>query len=230
MAERDAILGDVIDEVFGLGPLEPLLRDPTISDILVNTYKQVYVERSGKLERLPTSFQDDRAPDARHRPHRQRRRPPRRRQLADGRRPPAGWLARQRDHPAAGGGWPAALDPPFPGGTSEGRGPAADPIADPPDARVPRALRTLAAQHADQRRHRRRQDDAAQRAVELHLGARAHRHDRRRRRIAAPSGARRPARDAAAQRRRQGRDPAAAARDQLAAYASRPHRRRRGPR
>jgi pilus assembly protein CpaF len=60
MAERDAILGDVIDEVFGLGPLEPLLRDPTISDILVNTYKQVYVERSGKLERLPTSFQDDR--------------------------------------------------------------------------------------------------------------------------------------------------------------------------
>ena len=59
MTERDAILGDVIDEVFGLGPLEPLLRDPTISDILVNTYKQVYVERSGKLERLPTTFQDD---------------------------------------------------------------------------------------------------------------------------------------------------------------------------
>ena len=60
MTEREAILGDVIDEVFGLGPLEPLLRDATISDILVNTYKQVYVERSGKLERLPTAFQDDR--------------------------------------------------------------------------------------------------------------------------------------------------------------------------
>jgi pilus assembly protein CpaF len=60
MSERDAILGDVIDEVFGLGPLEPLLRDASISDILVNTYKQVYVERSGKLERLPTTFQDDR--------------------------------------------------------------------------------------------------------------------------------------------------------------------------
>ena len=59
MSERDAILGDVIDEVFGLGPLEPLLRDPTVSDILVNTYKQVYVERSGQLERLPTTFQDD---------------------------------------------------------------------------------------------------------------------------------------------------------------------------
>src|SRR3982750_420465 len=57
--EREAILGDVIDEVFGLGPLEPLLRDPGVSDILVNTHKQVYVERSGKLERLPTTFQDD---------------------------------------------------------------------------------------------------------------------------------------------------------------------------
>ena len=59
MSERDVILGEVIDEVFGLGPLEPLLRDPTISDILVNTYKQLYVERSGRLERLPTTCQDD---------------------------------------------------------------------------------------------------------------------------------------------------------------------------
>src|SRR5690242_4137307 len=59
MSEREAILGDVIDEVFGLGPLEPLLRDPGVSDILVNTHKQVYVERAGKLERLPTTFQDD---------------------------------------------------------------------------------------------------------------------------------------------------------------------------
>ncbi len=59
MSERDAVLGDIIDEVFGLGPLEPLLRDTSVSDILVNTYKNVYVERSGKLERLPTTFQDD---------------------------------------------------------------------------------------------------------------------------------------------------------------------------
>jgi pilus assembly protein CpaF len=60
MSERDAVLGDIIDEVFGLGPLEPLLRDTSVSDILVNTYKHVYVERGGKLERLPTTFQDDR--------------------------------------------------------------------------------------------------------------------------------------------------------------------------
>src|SRR3954468_8227311 len=59
MPEREVILSDVIGEVFGLGPLEPLLRDPGISDILVNTYKSVYVERAGKLERLPTTFQDD---------------------------------------------------------------------------------------------------------------------------------------------------------------------------
>src|SRR3954453_4180178 len=59
MSERESFFADVIDEVFGLGPLEPLLRDPTISDILVNTYKNVYVERHGKLERLPTTFQDD---------------------------------------------------------------------------------------------------------------------------------------------------------------------------
>src|SRR5260370_6092078 len=59
MSEREAFYADVIDEVFGLGPLEPLLRDASVSDILVNTYKNVYVERQGKLERLPTTFQDD---------------------------------------------------------------------------------------------------------------------------------------------------------------------------
>jgi pilus assembly protein CpaF len=60
LAEREAIVEDVLDEVFGFGPLEPLLRDPTVNDILVNTYKQVYVERNGVLERVPTGFQDDR--------------------------------------------------------------------------------------------------------------------------------------------------------------------------
>ena len=60
MTEREAILGDVVDEVFGLGPLEPLLRDPGISDILVNTYRNVFVERAGVLERVVATFQDDR--------------------------------------------------------------------------------------------------------------------------------------------------------------------------
>ena len=59
LGERDILFGELIDEVFGLGPLEPLLRDPTISDILVNTHKHVFVERNGVLERVGTSFQDD---------------------------------------------------------------------------------------------------------------------------------------------------------------------------
>ena len=57
--ERDAIIGDVLDEVFGLGPLEPLLRDKTVNDVLVNTWQHVFVERKGKLERVPGAFQDD---------------------------------------------------------------------------------------------------------------------------------------------------------------------------
>ena len=57
--EKDRLCREVLHEVFGLGPLEPLLRDASVSDILVNTFKNVYVERAGKLERLPTTFQDD---------------------------------------------------------------------------------------------------------------------------------------------------------------------------
>ena len=47
--DREHLAHDILDEVFGLGPLEPLLHDPTVSDILVNTYKMVYVERRGRL-------------------------------------------------------------------------------------------------------------------------------------------------------------------------------------
>lgn len=57
--ERQQICDEVLDEVFGLGPLEPLLQDPTVSDILVNTHKQVYVERKGQLELTNVTFKDD---------------------------------------------------------------------------------------------------------------------------------------------------------------------------
>jgi pilus assembly protein CpaF len=60
LGEREMLFMEVIDDVFGLGPLEPLLRDPSISDILVNTYKNVFVERGGVLEKVSTNFQDDR--------------------------------------------------------------------------------------------------------------------------------------------------------------------------
>ncbi len=57
--EKQQISEEVLDEVFGLGPLEPLLQDPSISDILVNTHKQVYIERKGLLELTSVRFRDD---------------------------------------------------------------------------------------------------------------------------------------------------------------------------
>jgi pilus assembly protein CpaF len=59
LQERERLALEVLDEVFGLGPLEPLLKDPTISDILVNTHKDVYVERRGLLERTNVQFRDE---------------------------------------------------------------------------------------------------------------------------------------------------------------------------
>jgi pilus assembly protein CpaF len=58
--ERDQVVKQVLDEIFGLGPLEPLIKDPEVSDILVNTARTVFIERHGKLERTDVVFQDDR--------------------------------------------------------------------------------------------------------------------------------------------------------------------------
>jgi pilus assembly protein CpaF len=59
LQERERLAQEVLDEVFGLGPLEPLLADPTVSDILVNGHKHVYVERKGLLEQTGIQFRDD---------------------------------------------------------------------------------------------------------------------------------------------------------------------------
>jgi pilus assembly protein CpaF len=59
-SEREQLVKEVLDETFGLGPLEPLLRDPTITDILINGCKTIYVERNGRLERVDTTFSDER--------------------------------------------------------------------------------------------------------------------------------------------------------------------------
>ncbi|MFY9691732.1 MAG: CpaF family protein [Candidatus Acidiferrales bacterium] len=59
LQERERLVQEVLDEVFGLGPLEPLLADSTVADILVNTYKHVYIERRGMLEETPIQFRDD---------------------------------------------------------------------------------------------------------------------------------------------------------------------------
>src|SRR5207245_4275797 len=59
LPERDRIIEEILDEVFGLGPLEPLLKDTAITDILVNNYTKVYVERRGVLQRSSVQFKDD---------------------------------------------------------------------------------------------------------------------------------------------------------------------------
>src|ERR1044071_4599307 len=59
VAERERLVNDVQHELFGLGPLEPLLADPTISDILVNSHRKIYIERRGKLEATEVAFKDD---------------------------------------------------------------------------------------------------------------------------------------------------------------------------
>jgi len=58
-ADRDRLVNDVQHELFGLGPLEPLLADPTVCDILVNSHGKIYVERRGKLEVTDVAFKDD---------------------------------------------------------------------------------------------------------------------------------------------------------------------------
>src|SRR5216683_4363535 len=57
--EREDLVREVQDETFGLGPIEPLMQDPTVADILVNGAHEVYVERRGKLERTNAIFRDD---------------------------------------------------------------------------------------------------------------------------------------------------------------------------
>jgi pilus assembly protein CpaF len=60
LSERTQLVDDILDELLGLGPIEPLLKDTTVTDILVNTHRQVFVERGGRLSVTPVQFKDDR--------------------------------------------------------------------------------------------------------------------------------------------------------------------------
>src|SRR3954468_11260449 len=60
LSERERLVSEVIDETFGLGPLEPLMRDPLVTDIMINGAKSAYVEGGGRLERVNVSFHDER--------------------------------------------------------------------------------------------------------------------------------------------------------------------------
>ena len=57
--EKSKLIVDIVDELLGYGPIEPLLKDPSVNDILVNTFNQVYVERNGLLELTDVKFRDD---------------------------------------------------------------------------------------------------------------------------------------------------------------------------
>ena len=202
-SERERLVNEVLDETFGLGPLEPLMRDPTITDILINGPKTVYVERNGRLEQADVVVPRRPAPAADHPADRRPGRPARRRDEPDGRRPPARRQPRQRHHPAAGPGRRPGVDPPLRRQAAPGRR-----TWSPSKSITPEMVEFLAAcvqgaaQHAHLRRHRQRQDDAAQRPVGVHSRRRARRHHRGRRRAAAAAAARRPAGDPAGQHRR----------------------------
>src|SRR6516162_1507191 len=60
LSEQERLVNEVLDETFGMGPLETLMRDPTITDILINGPKTVYIERNGRLESAHIAFNDDR--------------------------------------------------------------------------------------------------------------------------------------------------------------------------
>ncbi len=111
--EKQQICDEVLDEVFGLGPLEPLLQDPTISDILVNTHKQVYIERKGLVRADHGKLPRQPAPAADHRQDRVPGRTPRGRVHPHGGCALERRLARECHHSAAGGGRTAAVHPPF---------------------------------------------------------------------------------------------------------------------
>ena len=139
--EREQMVEELLDEVTGLGPLEPLLADTTISDIMVNGYATCYIERFGKLELTPVRFRDN--------AHLQQiitrivsrvgRRD--RRVVADGRRPSARRHPRQRHHPAARDRRAGPVDPALRRLAPPDQGHDRDQQRHAGDAGVPRGLR-----------------------------------------------------------------------------------------
>ena len=226
-ADRTRVSQEIADDILGYGPIEPLLRDPDLSEVMVNAYDDIYVERSGKLVKTDTAFTDE--------AHLRRtidkivskigRRVDETSPMV--RRPPARRQPRQRHHPAAGPRRLQAHHPQVLRGPLHRRGP--DQLRHPhppPRPSLLEGVRPGPAQHPGVRRHRRRQDDHPQRAVVLHPRGRAHRHHRGRRRAPARPGPRAAARVPPGQHRGQGRGHHPRPGEELAAHAARPRRRR----
>ena len=162
------MLEQITDEIVGLGPLEPLLRDESVTEIMVNGPRQVYIERAGKLELTDVTFQDDE--------HVMR--------IIDRIVAPIGRRIDESspmvDARLADGSRVNAIIPPLSldGPVMTIRKFAATPLTvddlirfgtvDPGDGRLPRGLRRGPAEHLRLRRHRLGQDDAAQRALVVH--------------------------------------------------------------
>jgi hypothetical protein len=122
LSEREQLVNEVLDETFGLGPLEALMRDPTISDIMINGPNTAFVERRGRLERS-TSPSTTRSTCCRSSSGSPGGSAAGRREQPDGRRAAGRRQPRQRDHPAAVAQGHAAVDPALPLQAAAGDGP-----------------------------------------------------------------------------------------------------------
>jgi hypothetical protein len=145
-AERTSLEEQIINETFGLGPIEPLLHDPDVADILVNGHDSVYIERFGLIEPTDIKFDDDE--------HLMKGGPSRGRVLSDGRRPTRRRLARQCDHSAARARRPLAVHSSLRRPHAPSRRPGPDRISIRRHGRDLQGRGSLAPEHADRRRHR----------------------------------------------------------------------------
>ncbi len=228
--ERRQVVREITDDILGYGPLEPLLREDSVSEVMVNGPDRIYVERAGKIERSKSTFVDD--------AHLLRiidkivsqvgRRVDESSPMVDARLPDGSRVN--------------AIIPPL-----SLRGPALtirkfsrDPytmddldhlrVGQREGGPLSRRLRARKAQLPHLGRHRYRKDDDPERALRLRARRRAHRHDRGRGRAPAPAGPRDPARVAPAEHRGPGRGRDPRARPERPAHAPGPDHRRRGPR
>ena len=195
--DEERLVDELMAESFGLGPLEPYMQDPDVTDILVNGPHEVYVERLGRLQETNTVFADE--------DHllqiiqrivaRVGRRIDEHSPMVDARLPDGS--PRERHHSAAGPGRPGALDSPLRPSAAANRRPAGPRLGLPGNAAAARSGRRRPHQHHDQRRHRRRQNDAAQQRLAVHPRQRTPGDDRRLGRTQAAAEARREAGNAA---------------------------------
>ena len=223
---RDELVSAVADEVLGFGPLEPLLRDNAISEVMVNAPDTVFYEKEGRLYLSSVRFRDDNhimriverivAPLG--------RRVDESSPMVDARLPD-GSRVNVIIPPVAPKSPTITIRKFRTDKMTMNDLVATGALTQRAGGVLPR-LRAGQAQHPHLRRYRLRQDDPAQRALGVHSGHGAHRHDRGPDGAAAPAGSRRHARGAPAVARRQGRSHAARPGAQLAAHAPRPHHRR----